>query len=148
VSGFHLRPARPLDAGATGAILSAFIDETPWMPRLHTRAEDVAFAGTMIDRGWVTVADAPDGVAGFVAREGAEIHALYVAPERRRQGCGGALIRAMQGAAARLTLWTFEANVAARAFYAGHGFAEVERTGGSRNDEGLPDVRLVWEAAA
>ena len=26
-----------------GAILSDWIDATPWMPRLHTRAEDAAF---------------------------------------------------------------------------------------------------------
>ena len=53
----HLRPARTTDAGRVGAILSAFIDDTPWMPRIHTRAEDLSFAGMMIDRGWITVAE-------------------------------------------------------------------------------------------
>ena len=46
-----IRVAHPLDAGAVVRILSEFIDTTDWMPRLHSRAEDLGFAGTMIDRG-------------------------------------------------------------------------------------------------
>ena len=45
---------------------------------------------------------------------------------------------------AALTLWTFQANVAARAFYIREGFSEVETSAGEGNDEGLPDVRLDW----
>ena len=52
-----LRPATPTDAGAVGAILSEFVDDTAWMPRIHTRAEDLAHAGDLITRGWVTVAE-------------------------------------------------------------------------------------------
>ena len=46
----------------------------------------------------------------------------------------------------RLFLWTFVANQKARAFYRREGFREVEQTEGD-NEEGLPDVRLTWEAA-
>lgn len=142
---YALRPALTTDAGRVGEILSGFVDDTPWMPRLHTRAEDLSFAGEMIDRGWVTVAEDAGGVAGFVAREGMEIHALYVDTVVRGTGCGTALLRRMQAQVAALTLWTAQANARARAFYRARGFAEVERGSGASNDAGLPDVRFAWQ---
>lgn len=145
MTGWHLREARSTDAGAVGAILSAFVDGTHWMPRIHTRAEDISFAGMMIDRGWVTVAEA-EGVVGFLAREAADIHALYVAPGTRGQGCGAALLGDAQARRDDLSLWTFQANTRAQAFYCRHGFAEVERTNGARNEENLPDLRMIWDA--
>lgn len=143
----HLRPAQPTDAGTVGAILSAFIDDTAWMPRLHSRAEDLSFAGMMIERGWVTLACRGDGVAGFLARDGAMVQALYVGADTQGQGVGSALLRDAQRHCPTLTLWTFQCNSGARRFYARHGFVEAERTDGSGNDEGLPDVRLVWSRA-
>jgi len=142
-----LRDAWPTDAGKVGSILSDFVTATPWMPRLHSRAEDIGFAGMMIDRGWVRVAWDRTNVLGFCAREGEDVHALYVEAAMQRQGIGSALIADAQAAVPRLTLWTFEANVDAQAFYAALGFAEVERTDGAGNDEQLPDIRLVWERA-
>lgn len=144
MTGFALRPARPTDAGRVGAILSAFIDDTDWMPRIHTRAEDLSFAGQMIDRGWVTVSEGPNGVDGFLARHDRVIHALYVAQAAQRLGRGAALLRAAQSQVAALTLWTFQANCAAQRFYLAMGFAETERSDGARNDEHLPDIRYDW----
>lgn len=140
-----LRDARPTDAGRAGAILSAFIDETEWMPRLHTRAEEVAFVGDMIDRGWVTVALRDTELAGFLARNMCDIHALYISGEARRTGCGSALIDRAKNEETELSLWTFEANAAAQAFYRAHGFVVAERTDGAGNDEKLPDIRLIWK---
>ncbi len=145
MSGPTLRSARPTDAGRVGAILSAFIDETPWMPRIHSRAEDLSFAGHMIERGWVTVAETDSGIAGFVAREGASVHALYVLGDQRDQGIGAALIRRMQHDHSELSLWTFQKNAGAQRFYLRHGFTEAERTEGAGNDEQLPDIRYVWQ---
>ena len=144
MSGVSLRHARSTDAGKVGAILSEFIDTTPWMPRLHSRAEDVGFAALMIDRGWVIVAHDARQVTGFAARDGDEVHALYVAGNARRKGVGSALVRACQADVDRLSLWTFQANTTAQAFYAHHGFSQREHTDGSRNDEGLPDIRFEW----
>lgn len=138
-----LRPATPLDAGDVGAILSAWIDETPWMPRIHTRAEDISFAGMMVERGWVTVAE-EQTMTGFMAREGAIIHALYVAPDARGQGVGSCLLTEAQHSADHLSLWTFQENTRAQTFYERHGFAETMRTEGDRNDEGLPDILYQW----
>lgn len=139
-----LRPATPLDAGRVGAILSAWVDETPWMPRIHTRAEDIGFAGMMVDRGWVTVSE-NETITGFLARNGDDIHALYIDPKARGQGIGSKLLTNAMHQEDRLTLWTFQANTRAQAFYERHGFTPVEHTGGAGNDEGLPDIRYHWQ---
>ena len=145
MTGAHIRPARTTDAGRTGAILSGFIDQTPWMPRIHTRAEDLSFAADMIDRGWVSVAEAEGRVLGFAANDGGVVHALYVDMAARGRGLGSLLLHHLKADHSALSLWTFQANTQAQDFYAAHGFAEVERTDGRRNDEGLPDIRLIWE---
>ncbi|MEO0381220.1 MAG: GNAT family N-acetyltransferase [Pseudomonadota bacterium] len=144
MSAPFLRHARSTDAGKVGGILSEFIDTTDWMPRIHTRAEDVGFAGFMIDRGWVIIAETGGQVTGFAAREAEDIHALYIAAHARRSGIGSALIDALKGQVDRLSLWTFQANADAQAFYLYHGFKTVEETDGTGNDEGLPDMRLEW----
>ena len=148
MSAFALRAARSTDAGRVGAILSAFIDDTPWMPRIHTRAEDLSFAGHMIEQGWVTVAEDRGGVAGFVARNGDTIHALYVCAGQRNLGCGAQLLARMQAETSDLSLWTFQANTDAQRFYMRHGFQEKDRTDGAGNDEGLPDIRYGWTEGA
>lgn len=137
--------ARPADAPAIGAILSDWIDETDWMPRIHKRAEEQAFAADLVARGWVNVARSRGEVVGFLARDGAEVVALYVARGARGQGVGSALVARAKRQSARLALWTFQFNPAAQDFYAAHGFREVARTGGAGNDEKLPDIRYVWE---
>ncbi len=142
-----IRAAQPLDAGRIGAILSGWVDQTPWMPRLHSRAEDVAHAADLIDRGWVRVA-AFGRVAGFLARDDRVIHALYLAPEARGQGIGKALVDDAKAQVPALTLWTFQNNTRARAFYEREGFAEAARTDGAGNDEGLPDIRYDWHREA
>lgn len=147
-----LRPATPLDAGAAGGILYRFQQETAWMPKLYTSAEVISFCGTMIDRGWVTVAERWGCVEGFLARDGAEVCALYLAAEACGQGSGKALLDAAKSAAPRLTLRTFAANTGAQKFYRREGFAETGRGCGAGNEEGLPDIAYEWrgcrEAAA
>ena len=137
----NLRPARSTDAGKVGAILSEFIDTTSWMPRIHTRAEDIGFCATMIERGWVTVA-VSDGVDGFLAQDGEEVSCLYVSKAAQGNGVGKALLDHAKQRADRLELWTFQANDGARRFYAREGFVELRETDGARNVENLPDAFL------
>jgi len=144
----RLRPARPTDAGAVGAILSGFIDDTDWMPRIHTRAQDLSFAGDMISQGWVTVAERAGDVCAFSALAGDSVHALYVAADMQGQGIGAHLVDHMKSGSDHLTLWTFQANTGAQRFYLRHGFAEVARTDGAGNDEGLPDIQYQWRKGA
>ena len=140
-----LRPAKPTDAGAVGGILSEFVDTTDWMPQIHTRAEDIAHAGALIERGWVTVAEVDGAVVGFAACNDAELNALYVAKCKRGSGIGSELLAALQQTRSRLELWTFEVNTRAQSFYERHGFTEVTRTDGKTNDEKLPDIRFEWQ---
>lgn len=141
----RLAPAGPRDVPALGRILSDWIDETPWLPRVHSRDDERGFAASMVAHGWVTVAHRGGAVVGFLARDGEEVVALHVARAARGQGVGTALMARAKRHAPRLRLWTFEANHSARAFYAREGFAEVGRGDGADNDENLPDVRYLWE---
>ncbi|EPX82051.1 GNAT family N-acetyltransferase [Salipiger mucosus] len=142
----RLRPARSTDAGTLGALMTEAVAQRAWKPRLHSGAQDIAHAGRMIDAGWVTVAeDAAGAPLGFLAREGAYVHALFVAGPARGTGLGRALIGEAQRACDRLELWTFAANSGARRFYERAGFAEVHLGDGRDNDEGLPDVHYRWE---
>ena len=142
MSHITLRPAFSTDAGKTAAIMSNYMEDTLWMPRVHTGAEDIGFLGLMIDRGWVTVAMSAGKVVGFVARDGANIQALYVEKNTRRLGCGALLLAHAKADAEKLSLWSFQGNTDAQAFYTANGFCEVERTDGAGNDENLPDIRF------
>ena len=129
------RPATPGDAAACAAILNAWIDATPWMPRIHA-PEAVArhYRERAIPEQRVLIAE-----GGFVAADGATVTALYVAADARSRGLGPRLLDAVKDGAQRL--WTFEANMGARRFYAREGFVEIARSDGD-NEEGLPDLLL------
>lgn len=139
-----LRPAHPAEAGRLGDMITEAVAARAWKPRLHSGAEDIAHAGLLIDRGWVTVAECGDETGGFMAREGGFIHALFVADRFQGRGLGTALLRDAQTRNARLDLWTFERNLGAQRFYLRHGFVEVARSRGD-NEEGLPDIRYRWQ---
>lgn len=141
-----LRPARSTDAGKIGAILTEANATPDWKPNLHTGAEDVAFCGRLIDRGWVRVAENEAGeVVGWIARDGNEVDVLYVRADARSQGVGKVLLQDAMQNTDRLELWTFQKNTGAQKFYEREGFKVVKKTDGSTNDEKLPDVRYVWE---
>ncbi|APG48165.1 GNAT family N-acetyltransferase [Phaeobacter porticola] len=141
-----LRPARSTDAGKIAEILHGFEVETPWMPKQHTGAEAINFCGIMIDRGWVTVAQIAGRVEGFLARDEAEVCALYIRDTARGQGLGRALLDYAKSVQSPLHLWTFQANEGAQRFYLREGFVEERRTDGAGNNEQLPDMRYVWPA--
>ena len=86
-----------------------------------------------------------DLVIGIMALDDVDVDQLYLDP----QWCGRKLgDRLIEQAKLRrpngLGLWTFQVNGPALRFYARHGFTEVTRTDGARNDEHEPDVRLEW----
>ncbi len=141
---FHIRTSRPTDAGRVGFILHQFQQKTAWMPKLYAEVQAISFCGVMIDRGWVTVAENKGGVLGFLARDGAEICSLYLAPGTCGQGIGKALLNKAKAAEPQLWLRAFVANRGARRFYQREGFQEVARGNGSDNEEGLPDIRFEW----
>lgn len=94
----------------------------------------------------MTLAEDEGRVIAFLAREGEEIRLLYTHPDRLGRGAGTALIeRAKQAPVPALWLWCFQANARARRFYEARGFTAVEFTDGSRNEEGVPDMRYLWQ---
>ena len=142
-----LRPATANNAPAIAAILNDWIDETPWMPRIHTPAEvEAYFRDTVLAQQLCWVGMRGTAIAGFLALDPADtlVTSLYLAPSARGAGLGKALLnRAKAECPTGLGLWTFVANTGARRFYQREGFREVARTDGD-NEEGLPDILLRW----
>jgi len=129
-------------------ILWAFTRRTPWLPRVRSRLTDLRMMLRVIRRGWVRVACDAHGPAGFIARDGQCIHALYIHPRARGTGLGCALLEQAKTDQPRLILWVLAENRSARGFYARQGFVEAGQGRGQGNDENLPDIRMVWHARA
>jgi GNAT superfamily N-acetyltransferase len=69
---------------------------------------------------------------------------LYVLPSHQARGLGGRLLQIAKDRNPALRLWTFQRNLLARQFYEARGFAVIEMTDGSGNDEREPDVLYGW----
>lgn len=77
--------------------------------------------------------------------DGSDLDQLYLCPDHRGRGLGGRFVDlAKEQRPDGLDLWCFQINGPALRFYARHGFEEVERTDGARNEEREPDVHLRW----
>lgn len=140
-----VRRASALDADAIVAIFNAaWIAELSMVPKIHTADEDrVYFAGVLREQD-VFVVDDGGEPRGFIALSPGWINHLYVDPQFHNRGVGGTLIEQAKALQKQLTLWTFQANAKARRFYESHGFAPVEFTDGTANEERTPDVRYSW----
>jgi [ribosomal protein S18]-alanine N-acetyltransferase len=121
-----LTPIAPDYAEAMAALhCAAFPPAERWDAR--ALAELMAMPGTF---GWIADHDA--FILARIAADEAEILTLAVAPDRRRLGYGASLLAEALREAARLgaramLLEVAEPNTAARALYAGFGFAEAGR---------------------
>lgn len=142
-----IRPATPADAPACAAILNAWIDETPWMPRVHSH-ENVErhYRDFVFKNRKVTVAgdDAPVGYLAVDEEEGF-ITSFFLKADARGTGIGRRLLECAKAKADQLQLWTFVENRGARRFYEREGFTEIERSDGD-NEESLPDILFRWAA--
>lgn len=139
-----LRDAQPEDAPMLAALLSMWVARTSWMPKLHSADEDLGFLHHLIATQTVRMSDTP--ALGFLARDGAAITQVQIAAEAQRQGLASHLVREAQSQNQRLTLWTHQANLPARAFWSAMGFHETARTDGQDSEEKLPDIRFDWTA--
>jgi GNAT superfamily N-acetyltransferase len=119
------------------------------IPPLAHGDEDVRYwvAHVVIPRLECWLAELVSGpVVGMLVLEGDWIDQLYVDPDLTRAGIGAELIAvAKRERPDGLRLWTFVSNEGAQGFYLRHGFHEVERTDGSRNEEGAPDIQYAWD---
>lgn len=116
--------------------------------RASTRARplttDLWLLGRVVRRGWVRVLRDGHGPAGFSIRDGGRLHGLYVHPRAQGRGIGRALLGEAQAQVRWLDLWVLVDNTRARRFYTRNGFAEKARAAGQDNDEGRPEILMVW----
>ena len=122
----------------------------PEVPCVHSKSEIRRWFGDeVLGHAEVTVAEVDGTVVALMVLEagrGGEgwIEQLYVDPTWMGEGLGTRLVdRAIQRFPEGLQLWTFQANMRARAFYERAGFVETELTDGRGNEEQAPDVRYV-----
>jgi putative acetyltransferase len=143
---WHLRGAEPTDAAEiAGVHRRSRFAAMPWLPDLHTPDEDVAYFTRAIPAsvGWVASGVEADRILGFALASDGWLNHLYIDTEAQGVGIGSALLAEVCSAfAPGLRLWAFQRNGRARAFYALHGFVEIELTDGRGNEEREPDVLL------
>jgi len=138
-----IRLARSNDAAACAAIVNGWIDETQWLPRVHSREAiaDMIAAGIPIREFWV----AGDPVVGYLSFniENSQVMGLYAS--QRGNGAGKALMDRVKEGRRWIQLWTHMANDRAHSFYQREGFRDT----GERRDgaDGISEMRMVWGQA-
>ena len=118
-----------------------------YLPSLHTPEEDrIWMKSVVFARGRVWVAQCERRVVGFAALVEGMLVALYVEPDSQRHGAGSALLQRAKAASPEgFALWVFQPNHGAIRFYERHGFKTVRETGGSGNEERVPDRLMRWQ---
>ncbi|MYQ96739.1 GNAT family N-acetyltransferase [Streptomyces sp. SID4946] len=142
-----LRRAGAADAlPAADVWLRSFDATLPSVRRAHDDAEVRDwFLRVLVPQYETWVAATENSVLGVLVLNDSELKQLYLDPAWRGRGLGDRFMSlAKQRQPDGLALWTFQVNQSARRFYERHGFIEVERTDGLRNDEREPDIRYVW----
>lgn len=146
----EVRRATGNDAAAVAEVwLASFSDALPSVPRAHDDDDVRRWIREHLvpaTECWVAVeaADGAEGrVVGMMALAPGWVEQLYVHPAYQGRGVGSELLAVALARDEPLQLWTFQVNTRARAFYARHGFREVELTDGATNEEREPDVRMT-----
>jgi GNAT superfamily N-acetyltransferase len=134
----------PADAGGIARIMRTALASFDWMPVLHTPDEDLAFIGNQVlPNQIVTVAEAGEDIAGFIAVKGEWVEQLYLDPAFTGGGIGSRLLMRAVETMPVARLYCFQANSGARRFYERHGFQAEVFGDGSGNEESLPDILYV-----
>jgi GNAT superfamily N-acetyltransferase len=135
----------PADVAQIAAVQVAARAVAAMPPGIHGPEEvrDYLAANFATAESWV--AEDAGRVVGYARFTRTWLNDLYVDPAHQGAGVGGALLDL---AKARLrdgfSLWVFEQNTPARAFYTARGLVEREHTDGSDNEERAPDLRMEW----
>lgn len=144
----ELRPAVAADAAAIAQVhMESRAVTMPFLPPQKHSPDEVRWWVENIVlvecRTWVAVRGGE--VIGYAALDGDLLDQLYLDPAVRRQGIGTRLLDAVKQASPDgLSLFVFQRNTDARAFYERHGFTVVDTDDGSRNMENEPDMTLRW----
>ncbi len=141
----QLRPADPDDAAALADVHLTSRRAASMPPSVHADDEALPWLAGRIGTDEVWVAEVEGRVVAYLRMTPAWLDDLYVAPEHAGQGIGSMLLDlAKSRRPDGFSLWVFESNTPARAFYAAHGLTEREHTDGSDNEEQAPDLRMSW----
>jgi GNAT superfamily N-acetyltransferase len=126
--------------------LASRTDALPFLRRVHSDAQTRCWiADTLLTTRETWIARAGQSIVGVLALQGEDLDQLYLLPGWYRRGIGSLLLaKAKELSPARLTLFTFQRNARARAFYEAHGFHIVEMGDGTGNEEGEPDILYEW----
>ena len=140
-----LRRADLVDAEAVAAVHLASRRAAPMPPSVHADAEALPWLTARLAEDEVWVAEAEGAVVGYLRLTPTWLDDLYVAPTHAGQGVGSMLLDLAKAVRpGGFSLWVFETNAPARAFYRRHGLVEREHTDGSDNEEKAPDLRMSW----
>ena len=146
-ASFTLRRAVPADAEAIAAVHTLSMRTAmPWLPDLHTEEETRAWVReVLVPRQEVWVAEVEGRIVGMAALGEEMLQQLYIHPDYQGRGIGDALFRlATERYPEGFTLYAFQRNARARAFYEARGCVAVAFGDGSGNEEGEPDVLYAW----
>jgi GNAT superfamily N-acetyltransferase len=126
--------------------LASRTDALPFLRRVHCDAETRRWiADTLLTTRETWIARSDERIIGVLALQGEDLDQLYLLPGWYRRGIGSLLLaKAKELSPTRLTLFTFQRNVRARAFYEAHGFHIIEMGDGTGNEEGEPDILYEW----
>jgi hypothetical protein len=119
----------------------------PLIPALvHSAPEVREWLADVVRAAEVWVAETGNEIVAMMALDGASVEHLYVLPGYQGRGLGGRLLDIAKSSRPTLSLFTFQSNHPARAFYEKRGFRAVEWRDGRGNEERSPDVRYEWSA--
>lgn len=143
----EIRRAVTADAAEVAEVfIASQADALPFVARLHSAEETRDFIiNNVFVQCEVWVAVESRRIVGMMALSHAHIDHLYLQPGYYRRGIGTLLLdEAKKHRPDGLTLFAFEANRRACAFYAHHGFIATEHGDGSGNEAGEPDILFEW----
>ena len=134
------RSAKSSDAPTCAAIVNSWIDNTKWMPRIHSPDLIAQMIKEAIPKREVWVIGDP--VVGYLSFnvEAQQIMGLYVA--RPGIGLGRALLEQVKLGKSYIKLWSHSANTAAHRFYLREGFkiSGEEKIG----SDGIKEICFEW----
>ncbi|TNM45147.1 GNAT family N-acetyltransferase [Nocardioides albidus] len=140
-----LRPATPVDVPQIAAVQVAARGAAPMPLAVHGPDEVRAYLSARLGDSECWVAEDGGRVVGYARFTRTWLDDLYVDPDSQGSGVGSALLEVVKARhPAGFSLWVFEQNAPARAFYAAHGLVEREHTDGAENEERAPDLRMEW----
>ncbi|MEV4440854.1 GNAT family N-acetyltransferase [Streptomyces sp. NPDC049577] len=146
---------RRADVPDAGVIARVHVDSRaatmPYLPPQRRTHEEVVWwvREIVLAECLVWVAERGGEVVGYAALGGDVLEDLYLRPDLLRQGIGTLLLdEVKRHSPGGLSLYVFQQNTGARAFYERHGFTVADTDDGSRNMERLPDMTMRWAPAS